>query len=200
VRHVVNASASWEVPVGRGRRFLNSPPALLEGFVGGWRIAGIYRFQSGLPLSFTSTTQSLSAGQRSRGVLIQPLEAKTTMIDGTPYLFADPVAAYQSFRDPRAGEEGSRNVVRLPPYSTIDLALSKLFSMPYSHTHRLEVRWEIFNLLNTQAFGVVDSQVLDRDPYNSAPPASFGRFIGTQTPVGETRAARMMQFALRYSF
>jgi hypothetical protein len=54
---------------------------------------------------------------------------------------------------------------------------------------------------NTQPFGVLAGFTLLPDPFNaSAPSANFGTFSGSQTPVGESRPGRTMQFALRYSF
>lgn len=37
-----------------------------------------------------------------------------------PNIFAGPVAAYRSFRSPRAGEVGDRNILRLPRYFVMD--------------------------------------------------------------------------------
>ena len=143
---------------------------------------------------------AITMGQFSRGVILQPIETETTFINGSPYLFADPTTAYRSIRNARAGEEGSRNSVRLPSYTALDAALSKSFKLPYGRDHRVEIRWEVFNLTNTQPFGVVESLTLDQDPFSGTPSPAFGRFIGSQTPVGETRPGRVMQFAVRYTF
>jgi hypothetical protein len=49
--------------------------------------------------------------------------------------------------------------------------------------------------------GVIAGLKLLPDPFNaSEPSADFGRFSGSQTPVGEPRPGLTMQFALRYSF
>jgi hypothetical protein len=72
--------------------------------------------------------------------------------------------------------------------------------MPYSETHKLQLRWEVFNVTNTQPFGVISSMGLAQDPYLGKPGPDFGRYIDSQKPVGETRPGRVMQFALRYVF
>jgi hypothetical protein len=42
---------------------------------------------------------------------------------------------------------------------------------------------------------------LEQDPFAAATRShNFGRFAASQTPVGETRPGRVMQFALRYRF
>jgi hypothetical protein len=70
--------------------------------------------------------------------------------------------------------------------------------------HELQFRWEVFNVTNTQRFdGLTISDLgLGTDPFlgTSSPTADFGKFTSTQTPLNETKAGRVMQFALRYSF
>jgi hypothetical protein len=45
----------WEVPVGRGRRFASALPAVAEGFLGGWKMIGITKFETGQYLTPTYT-------------------------------------------------------------------------------------------------------------------------------------------------
>jgi hypothetical protein len=72
--------------------------------------------------------------------------------------------------------------------------------MPYSESHHLQFRWEVFNLTNTQPFGQVFALSGAQDPYTGEPGSDFGRYFDSQKPVGETRPGRVMQFALRYVF
>lgn len=66
----------------------------------------------------------------------------------------------------------------------------------------LTFRWEVFNLTNTQRFTGFNGTGLNTDPFifGGAPPPGFGQFTGTQAPLGENRAGRVIQFALRYVF
>jgi hypothetical protein len=82
----------------------------------------------------------------------------------------------------------------------MDGGLSKSFRMPYAETHALQLRWEVFNISNSQPFGVLEYGGLGQDPYTNQPIVSWGRFNGSQTPTGESRPGRIMQFGLRYSF
>ena len=50
--HRFVVSAIWELPFGRGRKFLNSMPAAGEKILGGWQIQGVYTAQGGAPLSW----------------------------------------------------------------------------------------------------------------------------------------------------
>ena len=69
--------------------------------------------------------------------------------------------------------------------------------------HRLQFRWEVFNVLNTQRFdaNTISDISLGQDPFLGGEPSEdFGRFTSTQTPLNETKAGRVMQFGLRYEF
>jgi hypothetical protein len=117
---------------------------------------------------------------------------------GTPNLFRNPLEAYRSFRNARPGESGDRNVLRLPGFFTLDLGLGKSFTMPWSEGHKLQFRWETFNVTNTQSFDIEtitrQNFGLDIDPQFTAPANVFGNFDSIQG------SPRVMQFGLRYSF
>lgn len=72
--------------------------------------------------------------------------------------------------------------------------------MPYRETHLLQVRWEVFNVTNSQPLGSLAYATMGEDPFASQPQTTWGRFSGSQTPVGESRPGRVMQFGLRYAF
>ncbi|MFS8084143.1 MAG: hypothetical protein ACMG6H_00785, partial [Acidobacteriota bacterium] len=82
-------------------------------------------------------------------------------------LFSDPTAAYQSFRSGQPGERGDRNIFRYPGYVALDLGLSKTFTMPWNESQKLQLRWEVFNVTNTQRLTSVDGFVEGLDPQNS---------------------------------
>ncbi|MDW8130628.1 MAG: TonB-dependent receptor [Bryobacterales bacterium] len=50
--HRFVVSGIWELPVGRGRRWLGDSGALVNALLGGWQIQGIYTAQGGAPLSW----------------------------------------------------------------------------------------------------------------------------------------------------
>lgn len=204
VRHNVNANWLWELPFGRGKRFLNDTPSVVNGIFGGWQLSGIFRYNSGLPTGSPSDVEWATNWQlTSNGVRRRAVNSCNRDVEGVPNVFCNPTEAYQSFRNALAGEVGDRNIdtLRLPSYISLDAGLSKSFNMWYAEGHRLQFRWEVFNVTNTQRFGVIDALSLNPEPFLSTQPsASFGNYIGSQTPVGETRPGRVMQFALRYTF
>jgi hypothetical protein len=57
VPYTASVAAVYELPVGRGRRFLDSP-GLLNTLIGGWRAGPIFRYEYGIPFSFYSSACS----------------------------------------------------------------------------------------------------------------------------------------------
>ncbi len=50
IRHLVTASAVWQLPFGAGMS------RGLDAFIGGWQLTGIFRYNSGLPETTSPTT------------------------------------------------------------------------------------------------------------------------------------------------
>jgi hypothetical protein len=123
-------------------------------------------------------------------------------VNGEPNLFSDPQYAYLSFRDPRPGEGGDRNVFRYPGYFALDAGLYKTFKLPWEG-QTITFRWEVFNVTNTQKLtGPISGTGLGTDPFllGTTVSSDFGKLTATQTPLNENKAGRVMQFALRYQF
>ncbi|HEX3253703.1 MAG TPA: carboxypeptidase-like regulatory domain-containing protein [Pyrinomonadaceae bacterium] len=203
-RHIINANWVVGLPFGRGKRFLTNSNGIIDNVLGGWTTTGIFRWNSGLPIPaapFDCCVWATNWNVQSNGVRVRPIQSSTSKT-GQPNLFEDPLAAYRSFRPARPGEVGDRNVLRAPGYISLDAGLYKSFKIREGHT--LQFRWEVFNVTNTQRFdGLTISDLsLGRDPFLGAsnPTSDFGQFTSTQAPLNETKAGRVMQFALRYTF
>lgn len=202
-RHIINANWLVGLPVGHGKAFLSDTNRVVDTLLGGWQLTGIFRWNSGLPVKtpFDGGVWATNWNVQSNGVRVRPLQSLPTS-SGSPNLFGDPVAAYRSFRNARAGETGERNVLRGQSYVTLDVGLMKTFNLP-REGQTLQFRWEVFNLTNTQRFdaNTISDLSLGQDPFLGGTPGSdFGRFTSTQTSLNETKAGRVMQFALRYQF
>jgi len=202
VRHIINVNAIWSLPIGRGQWLLSDSNKVVNGILGGWQIAGIYRWNSGLPAPnfFDDARWATNWNAQSNVVRTRRLQSCPNRGGAdAPKLFGcDPVGAYQSFRNAFPGESGDRNVFRLPGYVSLDLGLSKSFGLPWGENHKLQIRWETFNVTNTQHFGKMDisrtGTGVTLDPSTATPPSNWSNFTGIQgTP-------RVMQFGFRYSF
>ncbi|MBL8204854.1 MAG: TonB-dependent receptor [Blastocatellia bacterium] len=203
-RHLINFNGVWDIPIGRGKRFGSNLNKVADAFVGGWQLTGIFRADSGFPLTtgyFDETGWQTNWQIRSFNVPTKPIETGTFLNAKTaacttgcslPNLFANPDEVWKSFRTPHPGETGTRNAVRLPRLVNLDAGLLKSFNMPWDEKHKMTFRWEVFNVTNTPVF---TGQAATQIGYtgSSAGP-TFGRFTGTRNN------ARIMQFALRYDF
>lgn len=205
LRHIINANAIYQLPLGRGKRFGGNMSRGLDSLVGGWQLSGIYRWNTGLPNGQPYDTGAWAANWEVQSNTTQVIPVKTCPTRGDantpPKLFGcDVVAAYQSYRSAYPGETGQRNVLREPGYVALDMGLSKVFTMPWSEKHQLALRWEVFNVTNTQHLSGADANnsnlAVDPDPKlnNLQPPPDWSNFTKIQgTP-------RVMQIGLRYSF
>jgi hypothetical protein len=203
IRHIVNGYMNWQFPMGRGKQLLNQIGPFADAILGGWQLSAIYRWNSGLPAPniVDANVWATNWNVQSYGVRTRPIESSPTRGGAAaPNLFSDPVYAYQSFRNSRAGETGDRNPLRLPGFVTLDMGLGKSFNMPWHERHQLQFRWEVFNVTNTQRLKVSsdgysrESFGIGQDPELGIPAPTFGNFDSIQgTP-------RVMQFALRYTW
>lgn len=202
VRHILNVNALWQIPIGRNRAFFSDMNPVLDAIVGGFQLTSIFRYNTGYPTAtpFDAAQWATNWNAQSNGVRVRPIQSSPTRGEngGVPNLFSDPQEAYRSFRNARAGESGDRNVLRLPSYVTLDLGLSKNFKMPYGEDHNLELRFEVFNVANTQRFTINnvtrETFGLDIDPGLGTATPVFGNFDSIQ---GQPRR---VQFGIRYSF
>ena len=201
-RHIINANAVWEMPFGRGRRFFSGVSNFANALVGGWQLGGIFRWNSGLPIfsPYDDARWATNWNAQSSGVRIRPVETCPTQ---GGKLFGDCLLeAYRSWRGAFPGETGDRNVLRLPGYVNLDMGLSKSFDMPWSENQKLQLRFEVFNVTNTQRMGAIDSSrsgfglQLDPDKISSIGdiPTNWSNFTGIQ---GQPR---VMQIGARFTF
>lgn len=213
IRHLINASAVWQMPFGKGRAFMNTENRAVQAVLGGWQLAGIFRWNTGLPTGspFDDARWATNWNVQANVTPLDPLVTCATRIGtpspagtGAPKLFGgsgcDIKAIYQSFRNAYPGETGPRNYIRLPGYANVDLGLAKTWNMPWSEKHQLQLRWDVFNVANRQSFGLIDGSRtgfgVARDPALRGlnPPANWSNFTQIQ---GQPR---VMQVGARYSF
>jgi hypothetical protein len=207
IRHLVNASAVWQMPFGRGRKYMSGANAFQDAVLGGWQLSSIYRWNTGLPISSPYDDARWATNWNVQAYVTPTAPVQTCpnrSTDGTPKLFGgsgcDITAIYQSFRNAYPGETGPRNYLRYPGYMNVDIGLAKSFRMPWSEKHQLQLRWDVFNVANLQEFGLIDSSRtgfgVGRDPgvRGLNPPANWSNFTQIQ---GQPR---VFQVGARYSF
>jgi len=202
VRHIINFNALWQLPFGRNRWMSFGGNKVADSILGNWQLSSIMRWNSGYPVGapYDAATWATNWNVQSYGTRVREIEACPTRGDlQPPRLFGcNPDQAYQSFRNAKPGETGDRNAFRLPGYFTLDMGLTKSLTMPWNEGHKLELRFEAFNVTNTQRMGGVlstrDGYGLVDIPQASPAPTNFSNFISIQGN------RRVMQFGFRYAF
>jgi hypothetical protein len=166
----------YQLPFGRGLRYMSNSGGVADALLGGWEVSGISTWQSGLAVNVgTSECSScIMGGQRTP-------RADVLM----PFKLDNPTAAKwfetAAFRQP-TGPFGSagRNTVYGPSLLQWDVSLSKDFNL--SETKRLQFRTEFFNAFN---------QVNLNRPATNVTSGSFGQIV---TAAG----GRSIQFGLKF--
>ena len=177
VRRAYVLSATYELPVGRGKRWLNSSRPL-DFVLGGWQLGGILTERDGTPFTVATAGGITNAGGADRpnrlrdGTLPPSQQTIDRWFDVSAFL-VQPQFTY--------GNVG-RNILFGPALHNLDFSLAKSF--PITERKRIQFRFESFNFTNTPAFGQPASTI------NQAG-------AGTITSAG---APRNIQFALKFLF
>jgi Carboxypeptidase regulatory-like domain/TonB-dependent Receptor Plug Domain len=195
VRHVVRGNFIWDLPFGRGQRFLGGASGLVNALAGGWRINGIVDASSGFPLTVFSGFHTFTFYDSGTRVATTSANGVTNRADytgsgsigrvrrterGVEYFTAEERAMFQT---PPVGGTGSRrNLFTGPGYFQVDLGIFKNFSFG---GQRLELRTEIFNLFDTVNFA---------DPNILVTAGSFGTITDTRVPP------RIVQLGAKWYF
>ena len=178
--HMLTISHIFELPFGKGKRFVNSGPAAYV--VGNWQVNGIYRLATGTPLNIT--TDATPCNCPGNGNYANVLRATSILSDIGPGQKWFDVAAFAAPPPNTFGNAG-RNIVRGPRLSNYDLSVFRSF--PFTERIRLELRGEFYNLTNTPHFA---------NPSGSVTSGNFGEISSTLGGYGN----RETQVALRLTF
>jgi hypothetical protein len=200
--HVFTTAAAWDLPVGRGRHFLSGSNGLVNQFVGGWTINGLFTTMSGEPFSVRSGSRTSNSGHESRAVILDP-NLRAQLQDAPRVLGPVVFANANGFAVPEPGFNGSgRNTFVAPGYWNLDLSIIKMF--PITERYRLQFRTEMFNALNHPNFDnprdasvgspSIQSSVFGQTCCATVAPPS------TQTIIQTGESARVIQFALKLQF
>jgi len=187
--------AVWELPLGKGK-LLGINNSIANFFVGGWQLSTNSTIQSGVP-------QTLTIGFNNAGTNNPLPDRPSYSGTGTGYAAnRSPSRWYDpaSFVVSPQGTFGSvgRNTMLTPHFQSIDMSLSKRFTMPYSEHHSLQLRVEAFNVFNHPTWGAPNGNILAGAAFPGAPANAahqgFGVISSTALPM------RQIQLGIKYSF
>jgi TonB-dependent receptor-like protein/carboxypeptidase family protein len=178
-RHRLRINFQYELPFGRGERWLNKSE-IGNQLLGGWSFTGDINYASGFPLT-PHVVGVADVATGAYGALRPDLTKETVQLSRpTVERFFDT----RAFIAPPAGHYGDagRNIIGGPRVFTFDAAVTKSFTI--AELHSLQFQAQASNVLNRPQLAQVDTNL------NSL---SYGQIIG----VGPMRT---IQLGLRYSF
>jgi hypothetical protein len=150
IPHLVTWATVWELPVGRGKRWLNEGAA--SWVLGNWQLNWMLVARSGQPYTLTVGGDPANIGVSGY--------ARANLI-GDPNV-SDPNAQQWFNKDAFAipvnsfGNSG-RNILRAPGFWNVDAGLQKNF--PVGNGRQLQVRVEAFNVFNHINLGNPDVRI-----------------------------------------
>jgi hypothetical protein len=197
-KHIVTADVNYALPIGRGREFLATIPWYLNELIGGWSVDGISTGHSGQAYSTVSSAFVASYSNDAPAIFIGPKSAlrhDLHKINGTPNIFANPIAAAAAFTGPIGFQIGSRNNLRGPKYFDQDLGLAKTFPILPAQNVNLNFRADAFNAFNHANFNSPGTLTNNDDVTQ---PSNFGNV--TSTAGNGSDNFRVLQVSLRLDF
>jgi carboxypeptidase family protein/TonB-dependent receptor-like protein len=200
IRHVAVISYVWEVPLGRGKGYLNS------GVVGrifeGIQFSGVTTAQTGHPFEVRGRTDSQRTGISSWGDLVGDpfapgLNDNPAINGGNKVIFSNPDAFQNPVINGRPGSIG-RNQFYGPGFVNFDMVFAK--GMKITERFNAQLRVECYNIFNHPNF-VNPGDIMAASPGNQiGNVGSFGLSTATVGRPDTTTSARQMQVALKLLF
>lgn len=150
--HAAKFAYIYELPVGRGKRYLGSGP--LTWVLGNWRIAAFHYYASGLPLELlNSVTFPIFNGRNAAHATTYDgwiVKHKNPDWKGSDRFFQPPSYFGPQYTDRPGNTTRYNPKARMPWKRELNVSLAKTF--PIREQMRLDFRWEMFNAFNTPQF------------------------------------------------
>jgi hypothetical protein len=190
VHNATHISGGYELPVGKGKRFLNGG-GWTNVIAGGWRINGLATLQSGTPLTIGCTVTT-AAGMGCDALLVpgQGIYAGAHTLAHwlNAAAFANPAAARTVGQTDYSPLGGAPTQAVGPRFHRGDITVAKRWRTTESTF--IEFRAEVFNLTNTPNFGQPGT-------LNFGTTKTFASITTTRDSPDDPRE---MQFALKFYF
>jgi hypothetical protein len=202
-KHILSAISLYELPFGKGRRYLSKASRPVDAVLGGWQLSSNVVLESGLPFTpgYTNCGSDRDTGPckpnivgdvqtgLSRNawytvattVLTNPARTTANPCPSTPGITSGP------WQEPACAAFGNvaRNALFGPALFNVDMSLAKSFSI--TERFKAQVRAEAFNAFNHVNLG---------QPNATVDSSTAGRITG----LASGTTMRRWQFGLRLEF
>ena len=191
-RHRFLATFLYELPVGKGKHFLNSTNGVVDRLIGGWTVSGVAVFQSGPFLSIatlndpsgTGFNQLNGIGGRADTVPgVSPYSGQSLNQWINPNAFVDPNNNIGRFGDATQGD------VVGPGTKVVSMSLLKRFTL--AESLRFEFGMQASNVFNHPNYAPPSNLTI-------SVPAGFGQITALQSAEGA--GPRAIQLTARMTF
>ena len=199
--HVLSSYATYQLPVGRGKKLGNNLSSVADAILGHWELGGTLSLHSGNAMSDfngwgspdpSNTNGAANQFGGSRSNCSGPVKylnkyVPTTVVGGSP------VPGYIQWFDPSTFSPATPNSfgtcsqgdIRGPRYADVDLSLNKGFAI--SENKRFEFRAEAYNAFNHPILAAPNLTV------TSTGARGFGA-------ITDSQGSRQFQLALKFYF
>jgi len=186
-RQRLAVSYAVDIPIGKGKKFLNGGNSVVQRASSGWSVSGAATFQDGLPLALSATPNVAGFGLGLRPNVVPGCNAK---LEGSAQSRLNGWFNTSCFTVPASYTLGneSRTDAVLRSHGTNNINASLLKKTAITEKVNLEFRAEVFNLFNRVQFGLPNTTVT-----TAANPTTG--FVTTQI-----NQPRLIQLALRLAF
>jgi carboxypeptidase family protein/TonB-dependent receptor-like protein len=201
--HVIVANATYELPVGKGRHFVNHN-RVLDWLIGGYELAWVQTFETGNPIGFSFTNSPYNYYPGSIGNYVPNLTCNGismpgfglgSLIGGARFSQAleNPVLPVNCFAPPPAFTIGNagRNIVTGPGLVYSQVSAKKNFT--FKERWNLQLRFDFQNPFHNWGFNAPTNQVDFKNPQ------LFGKITGDQT-TASFGGEPLMNLMLRLSW
>lgn len=178
--HAFTLLHNWELPFGKGRRYLSKSSKVVDAVAGGWRFSGVTTVYSGL--AFTPMLSNAPSVNADFNYFRPDLIGDPHVSHPNATLWFNP-AAYTQPQAPFRNGDAGKGTLRGPGLTVFNLSLSKEFEITERKT--LELRWENFNAFNHVNLAL---------PGNQVDTSNAGQITST------ANAMRQMQLGLHFRF
>jgi hypothetical protein len=153
----------YELPVGRGRKWLGNTNKFVDGALGGWRVSGITTYHSGDAITPTFENPGTEIGwyatrpDRVPGALYAGRATGHDTVDGVQWF--NPGA----YAPPQPWTYGNASPYSIfgPGFGDWDVSVMKQFRLPKGESNKLEFKVDFFNLPNHYNLGDPNTGVAD---------------------------------------
>src|SRR5579863_255184 len=200
MRHSLNASGTYDLPFGVGKRFLNSS-GVVDRIVGGWTLGTIFTFHSGTPFTLFGGNNTFNdyadGGVVLNGITrsqIQNAVGVTNLGLGSvalinPTLAGQWTSGGQLVANTNPGTIASPNYFYGPHFINDDLAITK--TIPIRENIRFSIQSEFLNAFNHPNFGNYGGYAMDTGVQDGS---GFG------TTFGAINSARAIELRANLEF